>query len=90
MGERAHPNPSASCFLQGTGKVDVDGSLFSKYICWSRKTFTRIQHFLVGLRRRPGALYLHDYSFHAGLQAEVTQVEYSDWPRPGRPLCRNN
>lgn len=75
---------------KGRGKWKWMGACSPNTPAGEGRLFLRIQHFLVGLRGRPGALYLHDYSFHAGLQAEVTQVEYSDWPRPGRPLCRNN
>lgn len=55
-----------------------------------QRLFLRIQHSLDGLPGRPGVLSLHGYSFHAGLQAEVTQVDCSDWPGPRRPLCRDN
>lgn len=77
-------------FYKGLGKWKWRGACSPNIHAGEGRLFLRIQHFLVRLQGRPGALYLHNYSFHADLQAEVTQVEYSDWPCPGRPLCGNN
>jgi hypothetical protein len=53
--------------LLKTGKVGVDGDVIPKLITCREET---------PFPRTP--------TFpHAGLQKEVTQVEYSDWPSPG-------